>query len=266
MVQSAARRSSIPERPASAGVRVTVSLTPLKRGGTVANVSISGHYYCALTTLRSSLDALQSIPVSPENIIPPNAQQRVPLALITVLESAKFLRYFRQKYGFKSALAFIFQAAAVVSSILLNNLGTSSTLTQDPTEELSNLQIDVESAFDESYRCLLAIGTRFMIGRGVARMVYHTSRTAKKPLPTGTFAENCQGCRVDFNGYSTHQLKLPKLGHAKKSHQCGRRAHGKLAKTMGRTLFRGGQARLTPPRVDRLYVYVFECMSETRRL
>jgi hypothetical protein len=50
----------------------------------------------------------------------------------------------------------------------------------------TNLHDDVVSAFNESYRCLLAIGTRVMIGRGVARMVYHSSRAANTPLPDDT--------------------------------------------------------------------------------
>lgn len=51
---------------------------------------------------------------------------------------------------------------------------------------LSGLQDGIKTAFAESYRCLLAIGTRVMIGRGVARMVYHTSRAGNTPLPQST--------------------------------------------------------------------------------
>jgi len=175
-------------------------------------------------TLCSSLDALQSVPVPPDIIVlPPPSQQRVPLILTTVLELAKLLRHFRQNYGFKSALAFIFQAAALVSSILLNHLGALFTPPQGFTEGSSNLQIDVESAFDESYRCLLAIGTRFMIGRGVARMVHHTSRTAKTRLPVGTqrlldVVKDVMWTSTDIQHISS---SFPKWALQKKPHQRG---------------------------------------------
>lgn len=159
----------------------------------------SGHYYCALMTLRSFVPALQSISISTDNPTSsnPTRHPETPPVLHDVLEAANLLRHFRQTYGFKSSLAFIFQAAAVVSSILLNHLGqqdslpttTSSSPSPSPTNltnGVSSLRDDLASAFNESYRCLLAIGTRVMIGRGVARMVYHSSRSADTPLPEAT--------------------------------------------------------------------------------
>lgn len=165
----------------------------------------SGHYYCALMTLRSSVPALQSIPLPIETTASPNPSRHpeTPPVLHAVLKAADLLRHFRQTYGFKSSLAFIFQPAAVVSSILLNHLGqqdplpTNSSLSSHSTSPthpappnlangVSTLRDDLASAFNESYRCLLAIGTRVMIGRGVARMVYHSSRSADTPLPEAT--------------------------------------------------------------------------------
>lgn len=139
-------------------------------------------------TLRSSLDALQSTSTPPllplETIYPlPTPHKHVPLVLSTVLEAGTLLRHFRRSYGFKSSLAFIFQVSALVSSILLNHLS----IPPDPaSRNPSFLQDDIESAFSEAYRCLLAIGTRVLIGRGVARMVYHSSRSAGTALPEAT--------------------------------------------------------------------------------
>lgn len=120
----------------------------------------------------------------PEAIDPlPAPHEHIPLVLSTVLEGGSLLRHFRRSYGFKSSLAFIFQMSALVSSILLNHLSISP----DPaSRNPSFLQDEIESAFSEAYRCLLAIGTRVLIGRGVARMVYHSSRSAGTVLPEAT--------------------------------------------------------------------------------
>jgi hypothetical protein len=139
-------------------------------------------------TLRSYVPALQTMSILADASIPSIASRPhvTSPVLHAVLETADLLRSFRQKYGFKSSLAFIFQAAAVVSSILLSHLGSQTTALTALANGESSLYSDLSSAFDESYRCLLAIGTRVMIGRGVARMVYHSSRAAKIPLPPDT--------------------------------------------------------------------------------
>ncbi|GAB7331064.1 hypothetical protein MBLNU13_g02554t1 [Cladosporium sp. NU13] len=150
---------------------------------------LHAHYYCALVTLRSSVPNLQAVSLSSETTDPlttPTSLETPPL-LQAVLDTADLLRKFRQTYGFKSSPAFIFQAAAIVSSILLSHLGSQ---TKPPMRlangNPTNLHDDLVSAFNESYRCLLAIGTRVMIGRGVARMVYHSSRAVNTPLPDDT--------------------------------------------------------------------------------
>jgi hypothetical protein len=139
-------------------------------------------------TLRSSVPALQTMSIPADTTIPSIASRPhvTSPVLHAVLETADLLRSFRQKYGFKSSLAFIFQAAAVVSSILLSHLGSQTKTLAALANGESSLYSDLSSAFDESYRCLLAIGTRVMIGRGVARMVYHSSRVAEIPLPPDT--------------------------------------------------------------------------------
>lgn len=141
-------------------------------------------------TLRTSVPGLQAVsrsthPTAPSTALP---REEVPPHLQAVLETADLLKNFRQTYGFKSSLAFIFQAAAVVSSILLSHLGSQDKSPANLANRLSaSSHDDFVSAFNESYRCLLAIGTRVMIGRGVARMVYHSSRTGNgAPLPDDT--------------------------------------------------------------------------------
>jgi hypothetical protein len=157
----------------------------------ISNKSHSGHYYCALLTVRSSVPALQhgSGSVDTTKSSTASHQQEIPSILPIVLEAVKILREFRRTYGFKSSLAYIFQTAAVVSLILLNYLGSSPTTSPNPVRvkgPSNTLDLDLTSAFNEAYRCLLAMGTRIMIGRGVARMVYHTSRAANMPLPVDT--------------------------------------------------------------------------------
>jgi hypothetical protein len=139
-------------------------------------------------TLRGSVPALQAMPTPAESLKPliRLSNQGAPPLLQAVLETADILRNFRRTYGFKSPLAFIFQGAAVVSSILLNHIGSRSRRSLDISNGASDYQDDLVSAFNESYRCLLAIGTRVMIGRGVARMVYHSSRAGNTPLPDDT--------------------------------------------------------------------------------
>jgi hypothetical protein len=106
-----------------------------------------------------------------------------PESLVFALQAASLLRHYRETYGFKITLAFNFQAAAVISFTLLNrpqfSLNPSSALLEGNPVPFQ----DAQSAFEESYRCLLGIGTRVMIARGVARMVYQTSQVTGKALP-----------------------------------------------------------------------------------
>jgi hypothetical protein len=149
----------------------------------------SGHYYCALMTLRSSIPGLQAAPSSVETSspLPTSNRKETPPLLQAVLETAEILRNFRRTYGFKTSLAFVFQAAAIVSLLLLNHLGSRANRSPPLTHRMpTDLHDGLVSAFNEAYRCLLAIGTRVMIGRGVARMVVHSSRAGNTPLPDDT--------------------------------------------------------------------------------
>lgn len=101
----------------------------------------------------------------------------------STLEAVRLLRNFRKTYGFKSSPAFMFQSAAIASSVLLNHLESAPSQPEVAGERTTDRRESIESAFGESYRCLLALGTRIMIGRGVARMVFHTSRQTHKSLP-----------------------------------------------------------------------------------
>jgi hypothetical protein len=140
-------------------------------------------------TLRSSVPAAQaaSSSLNTTSLSAASPQQKTSPHLQAVLEAVDLLIPFRQTYGFKSSLTFIFQVAATVSSVLLSHLGAQARNSSNLTEKLpAKLYDDLVSAFNESYRCLLAIGTRVVIGRGVARMVYHSSRAGNTPLPDDT--------------------------------------------------------------------------------
>jgi hypothetical protein len=140
-------------------------------------------------TLRSSIPGLQAAPSSVETSspLPTSNRKETPPLLQAVLETAEILRNFRRTYGFKTSLAFVFQAAAIVSLLLLNHLGSQANRSPSLTHRMpTDLHDGLVSAFNEAYRCLLAIGTRVMIGRGVARMVVHSSRAGNTPLPDDT--------------------------------------------------------------------------------
>jgi hypothetical protein len=140
-------------------------------------------------TLHSYLSALQSVSPLADIITPLTAsthQETSPHSR-GVLEAADLLKNFRQKYGFKSSLAYIFQSAALVSSILLNNPELPPKRFLHVANGVSNLHDDIVLAFNESYRCLLAMGTRLMVGCRLAHMVYQTSCTGNEaPLPEDT--------------------------------------------------------------------------------
>ena len=132
------------------------------------------------------MDGFRSLPASPGTTSPNSSSQQVPLLLTTVLAAADVLGHFRQTCGFKTSPSCTVLAAAMVSSILLNFLGASSTGSPVLAEGTSNLDERIEKAFGECYRCLLAWGTRTLGSRGIARMVYHTSRTSRIALPKTT--------------------------------------------------------------------------------
>jgi len=99
------------------------------------------------------------------------------------LQAARMLASYRELYGLKITLAFVFQTAAVSCFTLLANPDFSLPQSQAVFEGNPVPFRNAKSAFDESYRFLLGIGTRVMLARGVARMVYQTSKMSGAQLP-----------------------------------------------------------------------------------
>ena len=115
----------------------------------------------------------QSIPACP-------APSRFPESVSYARQASAMLGRFRRKYGLKINVSHIFHAEAMSCFILLPYLkpNLESQIT-DPEVEL-----DIKSAFEESFRCLLGTGTQVMLGRGVARMMFQTSKQLGIPLPS----------------------------------------------------------------------------------
>lgn len=140
----------------------------------------STHFHSAMIALQLSLEKTK--PVDPPlNSIPQLQKPPQPTTnvLKATLAAVRLLGDYRERYGFKSSVPFNFQLAAVASSVLLGHL--------NPPVEAESGRRDVtdsaHAAFGESYRCLLAMGTRMMIARGFARMIYHTAKKNKLQLP-----------------------------------------------------------------------------------
>ncbi|KAK6429381.1 hypothetical protein LTR95_014471, partial [Oleoguttula sp. CCFEE 5521] len=106
-----------------------------------------------------------------------------PESLLYALQAARMCQHYRETYGFKITSPFVFQTAALVCLILLNRLDFSLTYSSALREGNPIPFYDARSAFEESYRCLLGIGTRVMIARGVARMVYQTVKMTGRVMP-----------------------------------------------------------------------------------
>lgn len=108
-----------------------------------------------------------------------------PESLVFALQGANLLRHFREIYGCKFCMAFIFQLAAVACFTLLERMDYAlpAHIFAQIGGSPATFQ-DAASAFREAYRCLLGIGTRVMIARGVARMIFQTLRLMKVTLPS----------------------------------------------------------------------------------
>lgn len=95
----------------------------------------------------------------------PTAADWATQALRHALASKYLLRDYREKYGLKMIVAFIFQAAAVSAFTILPYLRPATIIPASFTRPL------LADAFTEAFRCLLGMATRVMIARGVVQMV-----------------------------------------------------------------------------------------------
>lgn len=107
------------------------------------------------------------------------APSRFPESISYACQASAMLERFRRKYGLKINLSHIFHSAAMSCFMLLPYLKPNlESQVAEPEVEL-----DIKSAFEESFRCLLGTGAQVMLGRGVARMVFQTSKQLGIPLP-----------------------------------------------------------------------------------
>ena len=105
------------------------------------------------------------------------ASSRFPESVLYAHQASAMLERFRRTYGLKINVSHIFHAEAMSCFILLPQLKTcQETQITDPV-------VDIKSAFEESFRCLLGTGTQVMLGRGVARMLFQTSKLLGIKLP-----------------------------------------------------------------------------------
>ena len=108
------------------------------------------------------------------------APSRLPDSVSYARQASTMLERFRRKYGLKIHVSHIFHAEAMSCFILLPYLKPNL----EPHFTDLEVELDIKSAFEESFRCLLGTGTQVMLGRGVARMVFQTSKKLGITLPT----------------------------------------------------------------------------------
>nr|OQO30388.1 hypothetical protein B0A51_02348 [Rachicladosporium sp. CCFEE 5018] len=154
---------------------------------------LHGTYLCAIILLCSHTETLLPSKKASESQDRPSPTTRTasatpeaapaPESLLYALQAARMCQHYRETYGFKITSPFVFQTAALVCLILLNRLDFSLTYSSALREGNPIPFYDARSAFEESYRCLLGIGTRVMIARGVARMVYQTVKMTGRVMP-----------------------------------------------------------------------------------
>lgn len=107
-------------------------------------------------------------------------------ALQYALSAAELLRNYRTRYGLKIAVSFLIQPAAIAINLLLRSMQQKwdqDFLRSSRPWEVAHLTDDVNSAFEECFRCLLAFGMQQMLPRAIARMVYHNAKQFKVGLP-----------------------------------------------------------------------------------
>ena len=100
--------------------------------------------------------------------------------------AATLLCDYRNTYGLKLALPWLFQQAAVAINILLRGMQLNweryINRAGNPSGPAAKIN-DIESAFEECFHCLFAMGMQQLLPRAVARATYHTARKLKVQLP-----------------------------------------------------------------------------------
>ena len=156
----------------------------------------SGHYHCFQMVLHSrALDALSrnesgdaEIALGDEpagGVADPLGDLRA-TALEYALAATEILYDYRVRYGLKIILSYQIQPATIAANLFLRSM--HSGWDQGLTRRLStsgglDRYTNVEVAFEECFRYLLASGMQQMLPRAIARMLYHTARQLQVALP-----------------------------------------------------------------------------------
>ncbi|KAK5163405.1 uncharacterized protein LTR77_010778 [Saxophila tyrrhenica] len=121
---------------------------------------------------RSTVDSIRPSPLERE-------------ALEVAHRSAALMKDYRETYSMRVAPPMMIQVAAIASFTLVKALERrpdSATPRAAPAAAEGQLQA-IESAFDETFRGLVALGLQIFIARGIARMVVGTAHYLNVRLP-----------------------------------------------------------------------------------
>jgi hypothetical protein len=111
------------------------------------------------------------------------AGQQLEVALSLARQAARILRDFRTRYGLKITPAWMLQMQAVAAGVLmLDPELKQSTRLAPPAAGNDDEIYNTQSAFDETFRCLLGTGVEVMIARGIARMMVSGAETCASGL------------------------------------------------------------------------------------
>ena len=98
--------------------------------------------------------------------------------------AATMVRDFRETYGLKVTLPFIFQLSGVATFILLRDMQANTSPENSPNEIRSNIpNSQIQTSFEECFRCLIGAGMQYMLPRAIARLLYHSATQLRVKLP-----------------------------------------------------------------------------------
>ena len=122
-------------------------------------------------------------------------------ALDSALAGAAIVRNYREMYGLRTVSPFLIQNAAHALQIFLPNMGSCKT-TLAPNSSAQAIQ----DGFTECFRCLVAMGMGLLLPRGIARMIYHTSRVLNVQLPDEVMSMLSLVAETAWQPSDLHQL------------------------------------------------------------
>jgi len=139
----------------------------------------SAYFNCMMMTLyKYGLDLMERAPersmdqMTFQAVCAVYRQRRVDYAV----RHAGLLADFRETYGYNVPQSMVYHGAVLSLFIFLQELQARA---QDQERHehpaIENASQDLDPAFEESFRCLLACGVQTMLPRGIARMVYLTA-------------------------------------------------------------------------------------------